>query len=98
MVQPAAVKRWKRTAAYMAIHAGVKRYDGNVAMSVTLCPKINKDGTANKRRLDVDNVLKITLDALNGIAYKDDKQVVEVISKIGYPVVDGGLQVEVNRA
>lgn len=27
---------------------------------------------------DIDNVLKAVLDALNGVAYKDDSQVVEV--------------------
>lgn len=30
-------------------------------------------------RPDVDNVLKTVLDALNGVAYEDDKQVVDVI-------------------
>lgn len=33
-------------------------------------------GTA--RRRDVDNMLKLVLDALNGVAYDDDAQVVEV--------------------
>lgn len=31
-----------------------------------------------KRRRDVDNMLKLVLDALNGVAYDDDHQVVEV--------------------
>ena len=29
----------------------------------------------DKRRFDIDNVCKITLDALNGVAYDDDSQV-----------------------
>ena len=32
------------------------------------------------KKPDIDNVIKIILDALNGIAYKDDCQVVEVIA------------------
>jgi Holliday junction resolvase RusA-like endonuclease len=30
------------------------------------------------RKPDIDNVLKIVLDALNGVAYKDDSRVVSV--------------------
>lgn len=30
------------------------------------------------KKPDVDNILKAVLDALNGVAYKDDKQVIEV--------------------
>ena len=30
------------------------------------------------RKPDIDNVLKVVLDALNGVAYKDDSRVVEV--------------------
>lgn len=39
-----------------------------------------------KRKPDIDNVLKIVLDSLNGIAYKDDAQVVRVtgIKKYGF--------------
>ena len=36
------------------------------------------------KKPDVDNVAKIILDALNGIAYKDDKQVVTLIVKKSY--------------
>ncbi len=34
-----------------------------------------------KRKPDIDNVLKVVLDSLNGIAYKDDSQVVMVSGK-----------------
>lgn len=36
------------------------------------------------KKPDVDNVAKIILDALNGIAYRDDKQVVTLIVKKSY--------------
>lgn len=32
----------------------------------------------NKRRRDIDNMAKLVLDALNGVAYADDHQVVEL--------------------
>ena len=35
-------------------------------------------GVLPSRKPDIDNVLKIVLDALNGIAYKDDSRVVSV--------------------
>lgn len=44
------------------------------------------DGTIKPlRKPDVDNVAKLVLDALNGVAYVDDKQIVElnVIKKYG---------------
>lgn len=37
--------------------------------------------TKDKRRRDVDNILKPILDALNGVAYVDDSQVVELFVK-----------------
>lgn len=38
------------------------------------------------RKPDVDNVLKVVLDALNGVAYKDDARVVAVSAKKIYGV------------
>ena len=37
-----------------------------------------------KKKPDVDNVIKIVLDALNGVAYNDDAQVIEVIANKYY--------------
>lgn len=43
------------------------------------------DGTIRPtKKPDLDNVIKAIADSLNGIAYKDDAQVVEVISKKFY--------------
>lgn len=35
------------------------------------------EGEADTEKPDVDNVLKLVMDALNGVAWKDDKQVTE---------------------
>ena len=36
------------------------------------------------KRPDLDNLVKAVLDALNGVAYKDDSQIVTVLSKKNY--------------
>lgn len=33
---------------------------------------------ANRRRTDIDNLVKLVLDACNGIAYDDDHQIIEL--------------------
>ena len=50
-------------------------------------------GQASKVRLDLDNCIKVALDALIGIAYEDDSQVVRLTAEIGEPVEGGGLSV-----
>jgi crossover junction endodeoxyribonuclease RusA len=33
---------------------------------------------SNRRRVDIDNLSKAVLDAMNGIAYQDDRQIVDI--------------------
>ncbi len=40
---------------------------------------------------DIDNILKTILDAFNGVIYKDDSQVVEIMIKKEYGIADGAL-------
>ena len=97
MVLSAEGNAYKVTVAWLAKTHKVKVLDGDVAITVILYPRRNKDGTASKSRLDIDNVLKCALDSLNGIAYTDDKQVVMLHATIGEPVPDGGLSVLVEK-
>ena len=48
------------------------------------------------KKPDIDNIAKIVLDALNGVAYKDDKQVVELHCYKRY-AVEPRLMVNVDR-
>lgn len=76
------------SAAYLM--AGGKRYEGPVMVGVTAVYKVPKNTPKNKReemlegkvkpktKPDIDNVVKLVLDALNGVAYIDDSQVVYV--------------------
>lgn len=43
------------------------------------------------RSMDLDNVMKVAIDCLNGIAYADDKQITHLSIRKGEPIPDGGL-------
>ena len=50
------------------------------------------------KKPDIDNTLKAVLDALNGVAYEDDRQVVEAICRKYYTEgKDGLLQIRVTE-
>ncbi|GFL08468.1 hypothetical protein TUM15749_20550 [Neisseria gonorrhoeae] len=63
-----------------------------------LIPKANKDGSASKTVIDLDNALKVALDALQGVAYHNDRQVRRIAADYAdEPVAGGGLAVEVGE-
>lgn len=68
-----------------------------VTVHIVVFPKMNKDGSECKTLVDIDNSVKITLDALNGKAYLDDKQVKRLIVDYGELADGGGLYVEVSK-
>lgn len=84
---------YKRAVAASA--AGVKPLGGAVELRVTVLPKQTKSGAASKVCIDLDNSLKVLCDALNGVAYQDDKQVKRIVAEYGEPVSGGGVQVGV---
>lgn len=84
---------WKRQAAESASLAGIQIITGPVEIHCRLHPRLNKDGTPSKTRLDCDAPLKLLLDALNGVAYADDKQIIRIVAEIAHPVAGGALSV-----
>ena len=86
---------WKRQAAESARLAGIQIITGPVEIHCRLHPRLNKDGTPSKTRLDCDAPLKLLLDALNGVAYADDKQIIRIVAEIAHPVAGGALSVRV---
>ena len=86
---------WKQTAAWQARAVGCPPLAGNVAVQMILHPRLTKAGKASRTRLDVDGGIKITLDALQGLAYANDKQVTRLSAQIGLPRPEGGLTVSV---
>lgn len=69
-----------------------------VMVTVLACYPIPKNASRDTRKQmmngelipmvtpDIDNVIKVILDGLNGLAYKDDKQVVAVVGRKQYDV------------
>ena len=64
MIGPLAVK----VVSYREIIKSMSKKDKKLAMDGDIFPT---------KRPDIDNVMKSIMDALNGVAYKDDKQVVD---------------------
>lgn len=83
---------------YKAYHG--KMYEGYVKVFVKAFYLVPKSYTKKQKeqimrkeimpavKPDIDNIIKIVLDGLNGVAYKDDAQVIEVISKKAYTFID----------
>ena len=88
-------EQYKASAKAIATAADLVAIEGPAAVSITLHPKLTKRGVASLARIDLDNCIKVTLDALNGIAYRDDSQIVRLIVEIGPPTSGGGLSVAV---
>jgi len=70
------------------MESGFEKLSGNVGVfisayfpipaSISKKKREKMEGAFYDKKPDVDNICKIILDALNGIAYDDDKQVVKV--------------------
>lgn len=88
-------KKYKAVAWKIAMLAGVRKTSSAVELKIGLQPRQNKDGSASKTCIDLDNCLKVTLDALNNLVYWDDKQVKRIEVEYLPPVPEGGLLVEV---
>ena len=41
------------------------------------------------KKPDIDNIVKVVADALNGVAYHDDTQIVYVVTKKAYSAMEG---------
>lgn len=60
-----------------------EKHEGQVYVRVDIYPKLPNSAPKKlndvpaMKKPDVDNVLKVVMDALNGVAYHDDKQVVQ---------------------
>lgn len=94
IVVSAEAKAYKQHAAIVAVMAGVKVSAEPVHAIIVLHPRRNKDGTASKTIVDIDNCIKVIFDSLNGVVWVDDKQVKKLWVSYGEPLEAGGLSLE----
>ncbi len=77
-------------ALFVAKYPGFELLDGPLEMEIVVCFPIPKSATKKRRqdmlwqremptkKPDVDNLVKVFADALNGLAYRDDSQIVSL--------------------
>jgi crossover junction endodeoxyribonuclease RusA len=73
MVLNPKARKYKQTAALAALACGAFRLTGEL--------RVRMDVYRPLRCGDLDNVQKLVCDALNGIAWHDDKQLVEIVAR-----------------
>lgn len=87
-----AAKKYQRDAAMKALISGVTRVSGPIRLDVTLHPKKPLRASKNDVRcIDLSNSVKCAEDALNGVAWIDDKQIKELVARIAHPIEGGAL-------
>ena len=79
---PKETKEYEERIRWAALEAGCWEHDGCVCLEIYSYFAIHKndkdvkEGDPRPKRTDWDNIGKIVSDALNGVCYKDDSQVV----------------------
>lgn len=76
---PRATKKFEEAVALKAKMVMTKPLEGPLALTVHFYFK--GEEKHHTKRPDIDNLLKSTLDGLNGISFKDDSQIVELTAK-----------------
>ncbi|MBA2708309.1 MAG: RusA family crossover junction endodeoxyribonuclease [Gemmatimonadaceae bacterium] len=73
---PAGTRSWEEFVGWTWVAAhGNTRLTGPIAIELDF----------NQVRADLDNLVKAILDAMNGIAYVDDSQVVDIVARKRWP-------------
>lgn len=94
-------KVYKEQVGWLARAAGLRAViPGLLELRITLHPRKPKTlrfSNDEVRCMDLDNALKVAVDAMQGIAYPDDKAIRRMVVERGEPVEEGGLTVEIMR-
>ncbi|CAB4197127.1 Rus Holliday junction resolvase, partial [uncultured Caudovirales phage] len=86
MVRSSAANAYRKEVQETAVNSGLSLRTGPVRVSLELLPPTPKDwqkrvtksgvlAVLSVRRIDLDNALKVVLDALQGVAYENDNQI-----------------------
>lgn len=97
MVPSAAATAYKKHVKTVVQSKGVVLHNDSICVNIKLLPKLTSKGEASKVLLDLDNCLKVALDALQGVIIENDNQVKEIHASYGAPTDGGGLIVEITR-
>lgn len=83
---------WRDAVAWSAKVAGVRPMEGEVEFAAVV-------RMPDRRRADADNILKGLLDALNGVAWRDDSQVTRLTMEVvrGAGVAEAGADIVIMR-
>jgi crossover junction endodeoxyribonuclease RusA len=102
-------KAFKSQVRWIAKQAGIRTpFSGRVQVDCQLYPAMPKDAASRMRKhgdgwdddvrsIDLDNALKVTIDALKGIAYEDDKQVWRINAERMEPTGDARMVVTITQ-
>lgn len=99
-VPSAEAKAYKQEVGWRAKAAGFKEPTSKPIeiVSIALCPRMNKDGSASATVLDLGNCWKVVEDALQGVVYVNDKQIKRIGSvEYGPAHENGALIIEVKE-
>lgn len=88
-VVSADAKAYRAAAGMMARHQGMAPFTGKVALYIELY-RPQKSG-------DLDNRIKILADALKGVAYNDDDQIVEIYARLHDDKANPRAEVEIRQ-
>ena len=107
MVRSSEAVAYKEEVGFIAVSSGIKMIQGPVQVDLVLHPPAPNDWQKREkknplwgldvRRIDLDNAQKVALDALQGIAYENDRQITSLSIRLGQPLGEGGLGVVVTR-
>lgn len=83
--------------------AGKMRFEKGTPVALRITARFEPPKSASKKRQqqmlsgeipplkkpDIDNIVKVVADALNGVAYHDDAQIIFTVAKKAYSAVEG---------
>lgn len=105
MVRSSLALAYKDLVQEAATEAGLELYGCCVQVEMVLHPPRPKDWEKRERRdprwvlgvrrIDIDNAQKVAIDALQGVAYENDRQITSLSIRLGSAIEDGGLSVRV---
>lgn len=107
MIRSPEAIEYKDTVAAIALESKTQMLNGCVRVDMLLHPPLPKDWEKrvkkdrlwllSVRRIDLDNAMKVAIDALQGIAYDNDRQITALSIGLGHAVQEGGLSVQIRN-